>query len=269
MQAESGRHTLCIAVLTLNEERRIRQCLESARFADQVIVIDSGSTDQTVAIAQELGAEVHVYPDWQGFAVQRNRQLAHCHCDTIFFLDADEVIPPELEAEMRAALSDPAHSTTLRAITWREFAYGRFLDAMKSTRGIVRWFPTALLQGFEGAVHEQYVLKDPGAAHCTIHTFRTRVTHYSRESIHGSLKKLAQYAQLGANKRAAAGKTGGVMRGFGSALANFIRLYILQRGFLCGPQGFLFCFFIALECFFRYVALRYDTPEVLGQHAKR
>jgi hypothetical protein len=269
VNAEPARPTLCIAVLTLNEERRIRQCLESARFADQVIVIDSGSTDQTTAIAQELGAEVHAYPDWQGFGVQRNRQLAHCRCDTIFFLDADEVIPSELQAEMQAALRAPDHGNTLRAITWREFAYGRYLDAMKSTRGIVRWFPTAFLQGFEGAVHEQYVLRSPATSPPAIQTFRTRVTHYSRESIYGSLKKLAQYAQLGANKRAAAGKTGGVLRGFGSALANFTRLYIFQRGFLCGPQGFLFCFFIALECFFRYVALRYDTPEVLGQHAKR
>src|SRR3989344_4608592 len=69
--------TLTVAVLTHNEAHRIEACLKSAAFADQLLVVDSGSTDNTVAIAQSLGAEVHSYPDWQGFAVQRNRLLAH------------------------------------------------------------------------------------------------------------------------------------------------------------------------------------------------
>ena len=98
--------------------------------------------------------------------------------------------------------------------------------------------------------------------------FRHRLLHYSRESVYESILKLAQYVQLGAAKRAAAGKTGGVLRGAGSAVAIFIRLYFFRRGFLCGAEGFLFCFFIALECFFRYVALKYDG-ELLAQAVRR
>ncbi|MDV7399156.1 hypothetical protein RZS08_47540, partial [Arthrospira platensis SPKY1] len=85
-----------------------------------------------------------------------------------------------------------------------------------------------------------------------IQRFPHRLLHHSRPTVYASLRKLAQYVQLGAAKRAEAGKTGGVLRGMGSGLAIFIKLYVLRRGFLCGPQGFLFCFFIALECFFRY-----------------
>jgi hypothetical protein len=92
--------------------------------------------------------------------------------------------------------------------------------------------------------------------------FKHRLLHYSRESIHGSLLKLAQYAQLGAVKRAKLGKTGGIWRGFLSAASNFFRLYFLQRGFMCGPQGFLYCLFVSLESFFRYVALRYDRQQM-------
>ena len=73
--------TLTVAVLTHNEAHRIEACLKSAAFADQVLVVDSGSTDDTVALAKGLGAEVHSYPDWQGFAVQRNRLLAHSRGD--------------------------------------------------------------------------------------------------------------------------------------------------------------------------------------------
>jgi glycosyltransferase involved in cell wall biosynthesis len=69
------RPTLCIGILTMNEERRIAQCIQSAKFADQIVVVDSGSTDRTLDIAQEMGAEIHRHDDWQGFAVQRNRLL--------------------------------------------------------------------------------------------------------------------------------------------------------------------------------------------------
>jgi hypothetical protein len=91
---------------------------------------------------------------------------------------------------------------------------------------------------------------------------RSRLRHFSRQSIHGSLNKLTQYAMLGAAKRAAQGKQGGVVRGLASGLAIFIRLYILRLGFTGGGPGFLFCFFIALECFFRYAALHYDRDRL-------
>ena len=94
--------TLTVAVLTHNEAHRIEACLKSAAFADQVLVVDSGSTDDTVALARGLGAEVHSYPDWQGFAVQRNRLLAHSRGDYVFFLDADEVMTPAFAQELQA-----------------------------------------------------------------------------------------------------------------------------------------------------------------------
>ena len=93
--------TLTIAVLTLNEAKRISACLGSAGFADQLLVVDGGSTDGTAEIARELGAEVHTYSDWQGFAAQRNRLIAHARCDFILFLDADEEITPALRDELQ------------------------------------------------------------------------------------------------------------------------------------------------------------------------
>lgn len=246
--------TLCIGILTLNEERRIAQCIRSASFADQIIVVDSGSADATCDIARSAGAEVHTYNDWQGFAVQRNRVLAHCHTDFIFFLDADEEISPDLRAEIRAAVSQG--QDVVWEVLWNEVAFGRALTRMKRSGGAQRLFPTASIDAFEGVVHEKAAMQGGPRP---VRKFRTRLLHHSRETIHGSLLKLAQYAQLGAVKRARAGSSGGILRGFASASANFIKLYFFQRGFLCGPQGFLFCLFIAMECFFRYVALEYDS----------
>lgn len=262
--SEAQRPTLCIGVLTLNEERRIAQCLQSASFADQLLVIDSGSSDRTRDIASEMGAEVVLYPDWQGFAVQRTRLLAHVKADYVFFLDADEVITPELQKEIQQAVASGEDACW--EVMWNQVAYGRPLTLMKSTGGVQRLFKTGLVERFDGVVHEGAVLRRTGLP---VHKFRSRLLHYSRETVYDSLLKLAQYVQLGAAKRAEQGKRGGVLRGFGSSFAIFLRLYVFRRGFLCGAEGFLFCFFIALECFFRYAALKYDA-EFLNNHlAKR
>ena len=262
--AKSAAPTLCIGVLAMNEAHRLAACLQSAQFAHQIIVVDSGSTDNTCELAAELGAEVFDYPDWQGFAVQRNRLLKHVTTDYIFFLDADEVITPALQAEIEKAVA--SGQDAVWEILWNQVAYGKALSLMKSTGGIRRLFKTSNIVQFVGVVHEGATLRDPGTP---IYRFKHRLLHYSRETVYGSLLKLAQYVQLGAAKRAAIGKRGGVLRGFASAFAIFLKLYVFRRGFLCGPQGFLFCFFIALECFFRYAALKYDAKYLKSEFVKR
>ena len=151
--------TLCIGILTMNEARRIEQCIQSARFADQIVVVDSGSKDDTVAIAQRLGAQVHTHADWQGFAEQRNLLLQYVKSDYIFLLDADEVISPELQAEMQAAVASGQQATW--EVLWNQVAYGKALTLMKSTGGVQRMFPTANLERFDGVVHEKAIVRNP------------------------------------------------------------------------------------------------------------
>ena len=254
---------LTIGILTMNEERRIAACIDSAAFADQIIVVDSGSSDATVQIAQDKGVEVFVYPDWQGFAVQRNRILQHTNGDWVFFLDADELITPALAQEIRSVVD--ANVDCVWEVAWEQIAYGQSLGRMRSSGGIPRLFPRDQIIQFEGVVHEGAKLKQPDLP---VKLLKHRLPHYSRETIYGSLQKLAQYVQLGAYKRLQAGKRGGVVRGIFSALANFIRLYFFHRGFLCGRAGFLHSFLVALECFFRYVALEIDR-DYLKETKKR
>jgi glycosyltransferase involved in cell wall biosynthesis len=250
------RPRLTVGILTLNEEKRIASCINSAKFADQILVIDSGSKDKTRDIAAALGAEVHDYPDWQGFAVQRNRVLQHAKGEYIFFLDADEEMPPEMQAEIEAVIA--SGKDEIWKIQWNEVAFGKSLTLMRSASGIPRMFKTRSIREFSGFVHEK---PEMNGGQQTVKRFKARLLHYSRESVYGCIKKMAQYVQLGAAKRAQAGKTGGVLRGLASGLAIFLRLYVFRRGFLCGAEGFLFCFFIAMECFFRYAALKYDLND--------
>ncbi len=247
--------TLTVAVLTLNEAKKISACLASVSFADEIIVIDSGSTDQTVALAKAASAQVqvHVYADWQGFAVQRNRQLAHSSCEYILFLDADELVTEGLAKEIQQAVR--SQSPCVWMTTWDQVAFGKPLSRMRSSGSLPRLYRREWITHFEGVVHEHAVLNVDGLEH---KKFVHRLPHYSRESIYDSILKLAQYSRLGAAKRAARGQRGGVLRGLASGLSNFVRFYFFQRGFMCGAEGFLHCLFVSLECFFRYAAIRYD-----------
>lgn len=260
---DAPRPTLGIAVLTLNEAQRIADCVRSAAFADRTVVIDSGSTDGTRELAAGLGAEVHLYADWQGFALQRTRALAHLDTDYVFFLDADETITPALRAEVEAAVA--SGQDAVWRVWWDEVAFGRALTRMKPRGGIQRLFRRATLERFEGLVHEAPVLRHA----VPVHSLRQHLLHHSRPTVYGSLRKLAQYVQLGAAKRRAQGKRGGVWRGLVMGTLVFLRVYLFQRAFLCGGPGFLYAQFIALETFFRYAALGYDGEAEAGEAARR
>ncbi len=248
---------LSVAVLTKNEAHGIRECLRSAAFADEIIVVDSGSTDDTVAIARAEGAQVFSYPDWRGFAVQRNRLLAHATGDYVFFLDADEVMTPEFRDELQAIVQRGERGVW--KIRWRMVAFGRPLTRYRPQSTIERLFRRDMLEGYIGVVHEEAMLTEPSAPR---HIMREPLLHHSRPTVRAGLKKLTQYAMLGAAKRASAGKRGGVWRGLASAIAMFVRLYIVRLGFLCGGAGFLYCLFVALESFFCYAALHYDRADL-------
>ena len=115
--AQAQAATVTVAVLTHNEAAGIEACLRSAAWADQLLVIDSGSSDATVALARAAGAEVFEYADWQGFAVQRTRQLQHASGDYVFFLDADEVMSPAFAQELQAVVR--SGSAAVWQIRWR------------------------------------------------------------------------------------------------------------------------------------------------------
>ncbi len=257
--AASGKLTLTIGILTLNEEDNIAACIRSASFADQVIVVDSGSNDRTTAIACDLGAQVFRYDDWQGFALQRNRLLAHARGDYVFFLDADETISPAFRDELQAIVQSGEQATWM--VRWRMVAFGKELKYLRSTAKVERLFWRGLLHEYTGVVHEEAQLTREDVPR---HLMETPLLHHSRSTVHSSLEKLTQYAMLGAAKRAKEGARGGIWRGIAASLAMFVRLYFLHFGFLGGGAGFLYCLFVALESFFRYAALAYDRPYLSG-----
>jgi glycosyltransferase involved in cell wall biosynthesis len=249
------RATLTISVLTKNDAHQINRCLTSAAFADELVVIDNGSTDDTASIASSMGAVVYVYPQWRGFAVQRNLQLKHARSDYVLLIDSDEVITPALRQEVEKLLQ--TGTDELYDIPVREIAFGTELKHMLAHRCSNRFFKRELIEAYEGLVHEQPICRQ----HMPRRIFKHPVQHFSRVGIHQSLRKLTQYTMLGAAKRKNA-SSAGVMRGLASGFFSFIKHYVFRLGFTGGGAGFLYCLFISMESFFRYAALEYDRHDL-------
>lgn len=263
--ARAAAPRLSVAILAFNEERWIAQCIDSASFADEVVVVDAGSSDKTVEIARAKGAQVFIYPEWRGFAVQRNHLLSHTTGDFVFFLDADEVITPDFRDEMLRIVATNDQKSIWR-IRWQLVAFGRVLPASMSRTRVERLFPRRLIERFEGVVHEEAVLRECEVARHDIHTL---LVHYTNPDVSTSMAKMVQYAMLGATKRKAQGKRGGVLRGLAAGSMAFFRYYFMRLGFLGGGAGFLYCLFKALESFFRYAALRYDYEQLSDDVQRR
>lgn len=225
-----------VVLIVKNEEDRLRAALESARWAAEVLVVDTGSTDGTVTLARTWGARVEEIP-WEGFVAARNRALALARCDWVVMLDADERIPPALADEIAAAVARRGpvayRMPRLSHLVGRPIRHGT-------------WFPDRQLRlgrrssGFRaegGRVHEVLRADGPVGLLCTA------LVHFPYRSVSELLRKSETYARLKATDRFERGERAGALDLFGRPAWELFRCYVLKRGFLDGRAGFAVAFF--------------------------
>lgn len=240
---------ISIVIITRNEEAAIGRCLDSVSWADQVIVLDSGSTDQTVEIARGKGAKVSVTKDWPGFGQQKNRALELATGDWILSIDADERVTPELAAEIRSMVTSPNPKPGYEMPRLSSYC-GRYMRHSG-------WWPdyvTRLVRRGQGRfssslVHEH--LEVDGPVGRLSHT----LMHDSFHSLEQVLEKVNRYSSLSAQQMAAAGRRGGILTAISHGLGAFIKTYVLKAGFLDGREGFMLAVSNAEGAYYKYVKL--------------
>jgi glycosyltransferase involved in cell wall biosynthesis len=226
--------TLAVVILTKNEEQNIRRCIASASFAHEVILIDSGSQDNTCKIASSMGAKVYHHDmGEEGFAGQRNFALECTRADWVMYLDADEEIPPALAAEIMDHINtEPRKVATMKRISvvlGQVMYHGVYRPDMSTRlypRDSVHW---------EGIVHEN------GLTDLPIVQLKSVMYHYCITSWEQYLGKFDRYTTLMAQKMHEQGKTTNGIAMHLHALFGFIQMYILKLGFLDGMLGFTLC----------------------------
>jgi glycosyltransferase involved in cell wall biosynthesis len=237
---------LSVILLVRDERDRLPEALESVRWADEIVVADTGSIDGTPELARQAGARVVSLP-WEGFVASRNRALAEARHDWVLFLDADERVPPELREEIRLVLEadDPAFAG------WKMPRLSHFLGRPVHHG---TWYPDVKLRlgrrsrGFRahgGRVHE--VLVVDGLVGRLTHD----LVHHPYRDISDALRKASSYARLGADDRYERGARGGVASLVLRPVFEFFRCYVLKAGVLDGAVGASVAFLHASSYFLR------------------
>ncbi|WP_115707459.1 glycosyltransferase family 2 protein [Legionella sainthelensi] len=258
--------TLSVIIITKNEEQNIRRCLESVQFADEIIVLDSGSTDSTVAIAKEYTGNVYS-TDWPGYGAQKQRALSKAQCDWVLNLDADESVSQELQQEMiRAMASDSADAFR---VAIQMYFYNQPLRYSSSPKRHARLFKRANAYFSDDIVHEKIVLPD-GAR---IGKIKSPIMHHSFKDVSHVLYKLNKYSSYSAKTYISKQKRPSLTKTLAGTLWMFFRCYIVQRGFLDGKRGFIFAVFNAQGTFYRGIKQIYrdknlDQLPSLAQNAE-
>lgn len=248
---EVDRPRVTAALIVRDEAADLAECLASVAFCDEIVVVDSGSTDATVAIAERAGARVVVTPDWPGFGRQKQRALDLATGDWVLSIDADERIPDALRDEILAAVrkSDVAGFRINRrsAFLGRFMAHGGWYPDR-----IVRLVRRGRARFSDDGVHERILVDGPVA------DLTTDMIHHSYRSIGEVLEKSRRYALASAARRRAEGRRGGLGAAVARSAFAFVRHYLIQRGFLDGAHGFVAAVAKAQETFWRYLAVGWE-----------
>jgi len=241
--------TLSVIIITKNEEANLQACLESVRFADQWVVVDNASTDNTRAIASAFGAEVTQTTTWPGFGPQKNLALGLATQEWVLSLDADERVTPELAAEIRQAMQDPsAHAFEIPRLT--QFC-GQWIHHCGWTPDpVLRLFRRGHAGFSNDLVHERVVLKAGSPSRLS-----SRLLHYSYPSPAHYWRKLEQYSLAWAEQAHARGKASSMPRAVISGLMAFVKSYFFRLGILDGSMGFAVCAMQAQAAFGKYFTL--------------
>ena len=251
---------LTVTVITRNESRNIAAALRSVSWADEVIVVDAGSVDDTVAIARPLATRVETR-DWPGYGAQKNYAASLASHDWILSIDADERVTPELAGEIRALLSGTPAAPGYR-IPRIAFYLGRWI---RSTD----WYPDYQLRLYdrragrwdERRVHESIALNAPPGL------LRHELRHYPYRDISHHLATIDRYTTLAAEDWIASGRRASAAQAFFNPRFAFLRNYVLKGGFRDGAAGLLVSILNSYYVFLKFAKL-WEIQKVRGQKSE-
>jgi len=236
-------------VITFNEARNIRACLESLRWTDEVVVVDAGSTDGTADTAREFTEKVFVR-EWEGYGQARNFALEHAVSEWVVVVDADERVPETLAAEMRRIAASGEDGPGIYEVARKAFFLGRWIRHSGWYPGFVtRVFRRGEARYDEARVHEKLVCSGRRGR------LRSALEHHTDDTLFHYIGKFNRYTSLAASELSAGARRFSVWQLVGKPPVFFLRMYFVRLGFLDGIHGLLLALLSASYVFVKYAKL--------------
>ncbi len=240
---------LTVITITRDEERNIAECLESVRWADQRIVVDSGSRDRTVELARRFTSDIYTI-DWQGYGHARNFALDRAAGEWILWLDADERVPGDLAEEIQRLMQDDGKEYDGYAVARRAYFLGKWIKHCG-------WYPSRVVRLFrkdhgrfsETRVHERLELRG------SVGLLHHDLLHYTDAHLQQYLTKFNKYTTLAAEDMASQGKSFRLWDLLIRPPFLFFKMYLLRLGFLDGMHGFVLSVLSSAYVFTKYAKL--------------
>ena len=241
-------HKLSVCIITFNEERNIVDCLESVKWADEIVVVDSGSTDRTVELCRRYTDRVLVL-DWAGHVAQKNRAVESASNEWVFCIDADERVTEKLKGEIEAVLrGEPRHAgytvPRLNRYLGRWIRHGS-------------WYPDRKLRLFDRR-RGRFTGSDPHdrvEVEGSVGKLTGDLLHFSYRNLSHHLEQMNRYTTTMAAKKLEAGVRFPLLRALLYPPAKFIKMYFLRQGFRDGAQGFILAAMGSIYEFLKYTKL--------------
>ncbi len=239
---------LSVCIICKNEEEVIEACLKSVSWADEIIIVDSGSTDQTLEIAKKYTDKVF-FNKWPGFGPQRQKAEEFATNEWLFAIDCDEVVTDELKLEILSLLKsnsmDPQNVYYINRLTK---LFGKFLRFGEMHPDRIGRIYNKNHTGYDDIlVHEKVKVKN-----CKIIHLKGKLLHFYKSTYEDYQKKLYRYAQDSANDKFLKGKKSNYIDAIYRAFHAFVKNYIFKLGFLDGVQGFKIAWFRVVYTFDKY-----------------
>lgn len=247
-----GSSTLSVVIITYNAGTTIKKTLESVSFADEIIIVDSGSTDDTLKVAAAYTDKIY-HQDWLGFGRQKNLALSYAQGDWVLSLDADEWLSDGLKKEVKSVVNET--EIELFSIPIKLFFLNKIIRYANGSNKAFRLFRRGKAFFTEDAVHEKLIGTNK------IGELKNSIIHHSFNDISHLVDKLNQYSSLSAEAKQKKGKKGGIFRGLYHKAWLFFRIYFLNLGFLDGTAGFILSREFSNASYYRYLKVAYQLKD--------
>ncbi|HKI85704.1 MAG TPA: glycosyltransferase family 2 protein [Thermoanaerobaculia bacterium] len=259
LAAAPGRLPVSVIITTFNEEINVEDCIDSVAWADEILLVDSYSTDRTVELAKARGVKV-LEREYYGSAAQKNWSIDKVSNDWILIIDADERVPEPLAREILALLATGPRQRGYSIRRQNVFLDKVIRHSGWSTDKVIRLFDRHFGRYPNRRVHADLEIEGPTPI------LKNPFVHYTCRSLDQYLVKLENYALWGAAQAFRDGRKAGISEIFFRPIWRFIRMYVLQAGFLDGMHGLVLCTLQGYGTFLKYARLwEYQIKDERGE----